>query len=145
VKLADRESGREFVFLNMHWGHEDQSAREKTVVLVRERLAAIAGDLPTVVTGDLNSKENNPAYTRLVAAEGAGRQLHDSYREVHPKQSPNEASFDGWKGTEKGSRIDFILHTDEFKPTAAEIVRTNYDGRWPSDHYPVTATLQLAK
>jgi len=145
VKLADRESGRDFLFLNMHWDHEDQAAREKTAALVRQRLAAIAGELPVIVTGDLNSKENNLAYKKLVAAEGMGRQLRDSYREVHPAQTANEASFGGWNGTEKGLRIDFILHTDEFRPTEAEIVRTKYDGLWPSDHYPVTATLLPAK
>ena len=62
---------------------------------------------------------------------------------MHPERTKNEASFDEWKGRTKGSRIDFILHTDELKPVAADIVRTSYDGLWPSDHYPVTATLQF--
>jgi endonuclease/exonuclease/phosphatase family metal-dependent hydrolase len=57
--------------------------------------------------------------------------------------SADEASFNGWQGTTDGSRIDFILHSRHFTPTAAKIVRTSYDGRWPSDHYPVTATLEL--
>jgi endonuclease/exonuclease/phosphatase family metal-dependent hydrolase len=93
--------------------------------------------------GDLNSKEDSKAYSTLIAADGSGRKLADSYRVLHPQRSTEEATFDDWKGTVKGSRIDFILHTEEFTPTAAEIVRTNYDGHWPSDHYPVTATLRV--
>lgn len=145
VKLADTKSGREFVYLNMHWDHQDDEARKKSAPLVLEQLQKIAGDAATIVTGDLNNKETSPAFSKLTSEIRPGRKLLDSYRELNPKRSPDEASFDEWKGTVKGSRIDFILHTSEFKPTAAEIVRTSYDGRWPSDHYPVTATLQFVK
>ncbi len=141
VLLRDDESRQRFVFLNMHWDHISAEARRKSAALVRGRLAKIAEHLPAIVTGDLNSTEDTDAFRTLIGANDSVEQrLADSYRELHPTRSPNEASFDGWKGTLKGSRIDFILHTKEFAPTAAEIVRTTYDGHWPSDHYPVTAT-----
>jgi endonuclease/exonuclease/phosphatase family metal-dependent hydrolase len=143
VQLVDNKSNREFVFLNMHWDHQDEQAREKSATLVRQRLASLASGGPILVTGDLNSNEDTKAFATLIGGESDASKLGDSYREIHPQRSPNEASFDGWKDTKKGSRIDFILHSAEFKPTAAEIVRTNYGGLWPSDHYPVTATLQL--
>lgn len=143
VRLVHNKSKREFVFLNMHWDHQDMSAREKTGALVRERLATIAKDVPAIVTGDLNSTEDMRAYATLIGGNGVDRKLADSYRELHPKRSVDEATFDGWKGIIKGSRIDFILHSKEFTPTDAEIVRTNYEGLWPSDHYPVTATLEI--
>jgi endonuclease/exonuclease/phosphatase family metal-dependent hydrolase len=144
VRLKDNQSNREFVLLNMHWDHQDENAREKAAELVRERLSTIGGDLPLLVIGDFNSFEDTPAFKTLVGkADSSGRKLGDSFRELHPERSPNEASFDDWKGTTKGSRIDFILHTSEFTPVAAEIVRTSYDGHWPSDHYPVVATLRL--
>ena len=59
------------------------------------------------------------------------------------KYSGHEATFNDWKGTVKGSRIDYILHTKDWEPLAADIVRTSYEGFWPSDHYPVTAKLRL--
>src|SRR3954471_489412 len=144
VRLRENKSGREFIFLNMHWDNASESARQKSAALVRERVAKLASDLPAIVTGDLNAREDSPAVVELVGQNDAvARKLADSYREVHPKRSANEASFDDWKGTRKGSRIDFILHTSEFTAVAADIVRTSYDGHWPSDHYPVTATLRL--
>jgi len=143
VKLIDNKAGRELVLLNMHWDHISEPARRKSAALVRERLAQLGSDLPAIVTGDLNAREDSPAVKELVGANGStGRKLADSFRELRPKRSENEASFNDWAGTLKGSRIDFILHTREFTPVAAEIVRTSYDGRWPSDHYPVTATLK---
>src|SRR5262249_16334329 len=42
VRLTDNKSKREFVFLNMHWDHQDEQAREKSATLVRQRLASLA-------------------------------------------------------------------------------------------------------
>lgn len=145
VRLNDREAGREFVLLNMHWDHIDVPAREKSATLVRERLTTIANGLPAIVTGDLNSYEDTKAFITLTKPDANGRELFDSYRKLYPQRSQDEATFNNWKQVLKGSRIDFILYTAEFLPKAAEIIRTTYDERLPSDHYPVTATLQLDK
>ena len=53
----------------------------------------------------------------------------------------NIPCFHAFKGGVTGARIDFVFHTIHFKAKAAEIVRTSRDGRYPSDHYPVTAIL----
>ncbi len=145
VRLTDTSTMRDFVLLNMHWDHIDVPAREKSAALVRERLATIAKDVPAIATGDLNCNDESPAFATLIAARANGRSLADSYRQLHPQRSSDEATFNGWKPTVRGSRIDFILHTQEFMPTAAEIIRTAYDGLLPSDHYPVAATLRLKK
>jgi endonuclease/exonuclease/phosphatase family metal-dependent hydrolase len=145
VRLLDQKSRREIFVLNMHWDHIDVAARRKSASLVRERLADLAEGLPTIVMGDLNAGENSVAVVALRGeSDPKGRPLADSYRLVHPERKPDEASFGGWEGRTEGRRIDFILHTAELTPTAAAIVRTSYDGHWPSDHYPVTATLQLS-
>jgi endonuclease/exonuclease/phosphatase family metal-dependent hydrolase len=97
--------------------------------------------------GDLNAGERSAEVRTLLEGSddaAPGRRLIDSYRQLHPERKPDEASFGGWEGRTEGRRIDFILHTDAFVPTAAAVVRTSYDGRWPSDHYPVTATLRLS-
>jgi endonuclease/exonuclease/phosphatase family metal-dependent hydrolase len=144
VRLKDKATGGEFVFLNMHWDHISKPARESSASLVRERLASIGGNLPLIVMGDLNATEDSVEVKKLIGTKDAnGRALADSYRVLHPKRSPEEASFNDWAGTLKGSRIDFILCTGEFKPESAKIVRKSYDGLWPSDHYPVFATLRL--
>jgi endonuclease/exonuclease/phosphatase family metal-dependent hydrolase len=144
VRLADNKSGRELFVLNMHWDHISVPAREQSAGLVRSRLTDLAEGVPAIVMGDLNAPEDSKAVTELVGVKGAaGRPLLDSFRALHAERTREESTFSAWNGRTAGSRIDFILHTDEFTPTAASIVRTSYDGRWPSDHYPVTATLRL--
>jgi hypothetical protein len=69
--------------------------------------------------------------------------LIDAYRELTPTIGREEATFHGFSGATRGSRIDFVLHDKSFEALDATIVRTNYSGRYPSDHFPVTATLRL--
>jgi endonuclease/exonuclease/phosphatase family metal-dependent hydrolase len=146
VRLLDKKSRREIFVLNMHWDHIDVPARRQSAQLVRRRLADLAKGLPTIVMGDLNAGERSAEVTALRGeGDATGRPLADSYRKIHPERMSEESTFGSWEGRTEGRRIDFILYTDEFTPTAASIIRTSYDGHWPSDHYPVTATLELNK
>jgi endonuclease/exonuclease/phosphatase family metal-dependent hydrolase len=142
VRLTDRSIGRALVYANTHFDHVGKIARAEASKLIAQRVAFLAEGAPALLTGDLNITEDNPAYAVLVRPEtpGAIRWI-DSYREVHPVREADEASFHGFKGTVKGSRIDFIFHTEHFAARASEIDRSSRDGRFPSDHYPVTAIL----
>jgi endonuclease/exonuclease/phosphatase family metal-dependent hydrolase len=105
----------------------------------------LAGDGSAIVLGDCNANEESTEMKTLRGVEPpAVPRLVDSYRALHPQATDEERTFHGYQGGNEGARIDFVLHTDQFKTEAAAIDRTNYDGLWPSDHYPVTATLQIA-
>jgi endonuclease/exonuclease/phosphatase family metal-dependent hydrolase len=146
VQLRDKPSSQEFIVLNTHWDHISDPARRKSAALIRERLSKLSKKLPTIVMGDLNAPEDSAATTTLIGKPGSAEMVFvDSYRKLHPKRSQEESTFNSWAGTTNGSRIDYILHSDDFTPLAADILRTNYDGLWPSDHYPVTAKLRLGK
>jgi endonuclease/exonuclease/phosphatase family metal-dependent hydrolase len=111
---------------------------------MRKQLDALRDGGAVVVTGDFNTTEDLPPYqmlTQPTPGDARSFALIDAYRSVHPRPEPNEASFNGFKGTVAGKRIDWILHSPEFTATGAAIDRTSRDGRYPSDHYPVTAEL----
>jgi endonuclease/exonuclease/phosphatase family metal-dependent hydrolase len=144
VRLRETATGREYVFANTHFDHRGVIARREASRVLSEQLAKIAAGVPAILTGDLNIKEDNPAYAVLVqpTLPGAIRWI-DSYREIYPQRATDEASFHGFKGTVAGSRIDFIFHTADFKATASAIDRFSKGGRYPSDHYAVTAILVI--
>lgn len=144
ARLRDNASGRELVFANTHFDHKGVVARQEASRVLSQQLAVIAAGVPAILAGDLNITEDNPAYAVLVRpdAPGAIRWI-DAYRAVRSSRQPDEASFHAFKGTVAGSRIDFIFHTRDFQATAADIDRFSRDGRFPSDHYPVTAVLVL--
>ena len=94
--------------------------------------------------GDFNTNEDGKPYQALLnGSDGGSVSLVDTYRQSHPQRSKRESSFGSWKGNREGSRIDWILHSPEFKTLVSSINYTNEDGRYPSDHYPVQAVLRL--
>jgi len=65
--------------------------------------------------------------------------LVDTYRVLHP-DAPASGTGSGFRGKRDGAKIDHVLvAAGAAAIREAAIVRTNEDGRYPSDHFPVTA------
>lgn len=142
VRLRTIATGREFVFANTHFDHRGVIARQEASKVLLRELARIAAGAPAILTGDLNATEDDPPYA--VLTHSPPPTWIDAYREVYPVRRPDELSFHAFKGGTAGSRIDYIFHTPHFTTVAAAINRSaSADGRYPSDHYPVTAILQV--
>jgi endonuclease/exonuclease/phosphatase family metal-dependent hydrolase len=138
ARLLDRTSGQSLLYLNTHWDHESQPARRNSGQLMGRRLQELArGGEPAIVTGDFNAAPANPAFVALLE-EG---QLRDTFRDVHPDETDIN-TFNGF-GRPSGVKIDAVVATEHWETKDAEIVRTEVNGRFPSDHFPVTATLTL--
>lgn len=143
VKLHDSAAGgRAICYLNTHWDHRGNQARVESARLIRRWIAEHAENNPTIVTGDFNVSEDHEGYRTLVSDQGDGPRLRDAYRQVHSAHDPEEATFHGFSGKRHGKRIDFILASPDYVATEATIDTTSPDGRYPSDHFPVTAVLR---
>jgi endonuclease/exonuclease/phosphatase family metal-dependent hydrolase len=145
VLLDDQLSHQQLFVLNTHLDNVSNEANNYAATLIRQRLPGLAGDAPILLTGDMNSTETSSVVRTLMGLNDTGGiQLGDAYREVHPVVDLNERTFHGYGGGTIGSRIDFVLHSEELTPIGASILRTSYNSKYPSDHYPVTAEFTLA-
>ena len=141
ARLRDRTSGRSFYVYNVHWDHRSQPSRERSTELLTATIAQrTAGGDPVLVTGDFNAGESNAAFRRLLAAPDVV--LFDTFRFIHPS-ARDVGTFNGFEGTTTGEKIDAVLASEGWKVLTAEIDRAKRQGRYPSDHFPVTTTLTL--
>lgn len=141
--LHDRQSGREFYAYNVHWDHASQRSRERSAQLLLRQIEARSNtDAPVVVMGDFNAGEDNPAF--LALQQHRSVHLQDSFRALHPEASA-VGTFNGFHGTSDGPKIDAILLSSGFRAIEADIVRTHQNGRYPSDHFPVTARIAFLR
>ncbi len=133
--------GRPLYVYNLHLDHQSQPSREKSVALLRARVEARDPKAPAIVMGDFNAGEKNPA----VAAMVEGGAFRDTFRLRHPDASP-VGTFTGFAFDRvSGEKIDHVFVTDGWDVTDAAIVRTSRANKYPSDHFPVTATLRLTR
>ena len=143
-------SGDSFYVYNLHLDHESQPSRERSVQLLARRIRSRAApDDPVIVTGDFNVDEQNPAMRWLLGNEAtlagettAGIRLADTFRALHP-DARGAGTFNDFKtGQIEESKIDYVLTDGGFVAHEARIVHTSRDGRYPSDHFPVVASVE---
>ncbi|HYO24461.1 MAG TPA: endonuclease/exonuclease/phosphatase family protein [Lacipirellulaceae bacterium] len=140
ARVLDRATGRRVALFNTHWDHQSQPAREGSGRLIAERVAqlAAAGE-PAIVVGDFNAAPDNPAI-RLLTRQGA--LLTDTYGVLYPDDAAG--TFHGFTGTPLTGKIDGVFVSKGWSTREAAIVRVEHQGRRPSDHFPVTAVVELA-
>ena len=138
-RFVEVDSGRGIYVYNTHFDHVSEPSRKKSAALLAKHITERALPEPVIVTGDLNSGESEPATSYLTGkTPGSPMRLVDTFRALHPNEKHANTAH-GFQGGTTGRKIDYVLVLPEANVCTAEIVREHRDGRYPSDHYPVTA------
>lgn len=138
-KFIEKRSQRKFYYYNLHLDHESQPSREKSTELLVKKIKSQKENLPIILSGDFNCGDDNPAIQTILSWG-----LKDTYRTLY-NRTENEGTFNNFKGETTGERIDFIFVSEGFKVREAKILRDNYDGKYPSDHFPIFARIKFMK
>ncbi len=146
ARLLDTQTSRAIYVYNTHMDHQSQPSREKGIQLIMSVIEKRTHPDPFILMGDFNSSESNPVVTYLKGKTAftspISTPLVDSWRALHPKETVvgTGSRFTGYK---EGDKIDYIFITPDIQTLDAQIDRAHRNGRYPSDHYPVTARLRL--
>lgn len=133
-------SGTSFYFYNTHFDHRGAGARLESAALLAKRFKERHADQTVVLMGDFNAPAgSSEPWTRLI--EGGMVDLWDGAAE-------RRGEADTWNGFEfpapdEPKRIDWIMATPDVKALWCEIDGSHDNGRYPSDHMPVIARIQL--
>ncbi|MBI1320646.1 MAG: hypothetical protein GC168_17110 [Candidatus Hydrogenedens sp.] len=134
ARFRDKATDATFYLANSHLDNGSSLSRANSVDLLLERMAA--WEDPVYLTGDFNMGETSTPIVKLKSEAG----LVDTFRVVEP--DTNEAkTFHDFSGGTVGSKIDYIFAPAEAVVSGAAILRDTYDGKYPSDHYPVIASI----
>lgn len=140
-RFKDKTSLQHFYVYNLHWDHISQNSRERGAELLMQKIGERKYvKKPFIIMGDFNAGENNPAFIKLI--KNANLKLKDTFRVLYPYKT-HVGTFNGYRGDSTGAKIDAILTSPEITIQAADILHNNYNGRYPSDHFPVTAVLSF--
>ena len=134
--FRERRSGRDFFHFNMHYDHRAVEAMNNSSRLMLAKLREIAGDKPAFFTGDYNSYDGSEAY-RILAESGV---LIDSYTVADTAEGLDIASWNEYKPlrhTDGMHNLDHIFVTPGTRVKSWRLITTSYDGKYPSDHFPI--------
>lgn len=131
-RIADRRS---FYLFNTHlpYREQDEEARVRGVEAIMRRVRALPQDVAVIVTGDFNTGPTGREHALLAA------DLKDAWLAAPTRKGP-EQTFHGFTG-KPDRRIDWIFCRG-LQPRQVQTITEHQDGRYPSDHFPVVATLR---
>lgn len=121
---------------HLHHTPEGGAIRAEQIAGVLELIDATAGDAPSVLGGDFNTRSDTPELTALKAA------FSEVYAGAHADQDANTPAH-STLNTHLGhppERIDHVfVQRDVFRVVDARIILSQPDatGAWASDHYGV--------
>lgn len=157
VKFKDRATGKEFFHFNTHLDYRSIDARRHSVELILRRIESIAGKSPVVLTGDFNDEIGTAKYLAevkkkdktVLTPDGPNhpinltkKVLRDA-REISTSEPKGTVWSDNGYGEKHVKRIDYIFVSDKVEVSAYETCCDRPDGKYPSDHEAVTATISI--
>lgn len=145
VRLVDKSDGKGLYVYNLHLDHISQNSREKSTQLLARRISLRKEKDPYIVMGDFNMPLDNPGmrFLQKVGFDTPYPPLVSAWASMYPEKAGMVRTGHGFKGGRSGAAIDHILVEEGTKVLKADIDQRAINGRYPSDHYPVTARVKL--
>ncbi|MFH1984088.1 MAG: endonuclease/exonuclease/phosphatase family protein [Pseudomonadota bacterium] len=122
--------------VNTHFDFAPETQRESARI-IGERLQRYPQSVPCIVVGDFNARPGGRCH-RLMTGGGwvPGRQFQSAFGASSP------GSFHGFSGAAAERHIDWILYDGPVRVVSAAAVTQSFEGIYPSDHFPMIATLE---
>lgn len=139
VLLKHITTGKKMYCFNVHYDHQGVQARIESSKLILSKIKLIAKGAPVILTGDFNGDHQTDWYKNIASSNF----LFDSFTKVAKAYVPN-GSFQGFgPNLNKDQIIDHIFTTSHFKVQKWGVLTDSYDGKFPSDHFPVLSELKM--
>lgn len=138
--------GKEVYFFNTHLDHISFDARLNGLKVIVEKILLKEKEnrLPVILTGDFNVDPDSEEIEYLKNIKNHNLIINSVYDECLSRiNGIFGCTFHDFKGGKVGKPIDYIFVSSDIKIKDLFINRNRINGRYPSDHYPVSAILEI--
>lgn len=134
VFVKDLKTQHKFYVFDTHFDHKGMLAQTNSAKLIISKIAEVMQKYPAILCGDFNFDRTNPNY-QVLAKSGI---LKDAFK-VAKKVKSSDGSYNGFDiNSRPESPIDHIfISGEQLGVVQYSIIKDNYNGKLPSDHYPV--------
>jgi endonuclease/exonuclease/phosphatase family metal-dependent hydrolase len=142
AKMKDTQTDRTFYLFNTHLDHRGKQARLQSVVLLKNKVAELAGELPVIITGDFNFRPESEEYK--IITENSRGDFADAMVVSRYEHHGSYVTFNDFgRSIVDGNRIDYIFVRNGVGVVQHGILADTFEGRFPSDHMPVVADVRI--
>ena len=150
VKFYDKKNDQYFYHVNLHYPVRTPSARDAHTYLLLEYMLENFEGLPIVITGDFNCNEDGWGCRYMDESSF----IDDTMTALPPEKRINWEYYSGSGYTPVDKKpnnvyrhIDHVYYTPNFIEVLTwELdIHTTNDGKYASDHHPITVDLKFYK
>ena len=143
IKFRDRKTKKIFYAFNTHFDHIGKMARKESAKLLLQKVHEIAGNIPSVITGDFNAKPTDEPVQVIVDKNNPLHFADSKELSQTPHYGPG-GTFNGFGPTERDDHpIDFIFLKGKWQVLKHATISQTWKGHFASDHFSVFARLKL--
>ncbi len=140
--MLRERGGAELLFVNTHLDHVGKVARREGVALLAERIEALRGGRPVILTGDFNSEQGSPVIAHV---QHTGL-LCDAKRMAAETAGPDWSFSDfGEIPVEYRPLLDYIFVSAGIEVRRYAVLDETATGGFVSDHAPVEAEISIVR
>ena len=139
-KFQSKVTGKQFLVFNTHFDHRGVEARKNSAALIRNKIEEMTynNNLPVILTGDFNLTPDQEPISLIKKYLSDARDISE--------ESPYGplGTFSGFNwNSPLNNRIDYIFCYGPVKVLKYAVISDSKEQRYPSDHLPVFAKVQL--
>lgn len=129
--LTDNATNQQYFVCNSHWSTASSADRVATANLLIDEIEENSNGLPVIIFGDFNAQPGTSEISTIKDSSGL---------DLVSTHSESGNTFHGWDAT-GDHKIDWILIPRNLAFIDYKVVSTSYSGYWPSDHWPIMASI----
>jgi len=127
---------KRLICINTHFDFAE-NVQTKSAVLIMEHLSKLPSNIPAILLGDFNATPKQNCYEIFTGGKKKSSLKGPWFKNAAIK--PFLGTYHGFKGRTDGDHIDWILYRGPIAPANYNVVVSKFEGRYPSDHFPVAA------
>lgn len=149
VKLFNKLDNNIYFYFNTHYAYENEEVRFRETEIFIEQIKNITQlqDLTKgkkiIISGDFNAMPREICIK--LWTNSTVTNLRDTIDAIIQFPWVDYGTFHAWTGKANGTRIDYVLVSDDFELINYEIIHETRNGRYPSDHFPIIAEFLFEK
>lgn len=130
--LKEIKTGKVFTYMNVHYGFGAEG-HMKNAKLLKDWAQKLGH--PAIVAGDFNMTPDTPGYKAMAEAFTDANRATDGLTDY---------TYHGYGFSRfPPSQLDYCFVTDGVTPHSFAILKDTFEGKYPSDHYPIAVELSL--
>lgn len=143
AKFRDRKTKKIFFAFNTHFDHMGTDARRESAKLLLQKIKTIAGNTPSIITGDFNARPADEPIRIIMDSTHALHLTDTKQVSKQPHYGPG-GTFNGFAEKERDDDpIDYIFIKGNWKVKQHATLSQTCQGRFASDHFAVLAVVVL--